>query len=93
MFLDQFVFSMEYRTYILFSKTLNRYYVGFTSDALSERLRKHNTNHKGYTGRVNDWEVVYFEVYASKQEAYAREREINSKKSRSYIERLVASAG
>jgi len=33
---------------------INGYYVGYTCDDLKERLRKHNTNHKGYTGRAND---------------------------------------
>ncbi|MEW4922622.1 GIY-YIG nuclease family protein [Algibacter sp. 2305UL17-15] len=84
---------MGHYTYILHSKEIDRYYVGFTSDALKERLRKHNTNHKGYTGKANDWVVVYFETYNSKKEAYAREREIKSKKSRDYIERLISSAG
>ena len=58
--------------------------------ALEERLKKHNTNHKGFTGRTNDWQVAYFETFETKQEAYARERQIKSKKSRTYIEQLIA---
>jgi putative endonuclease len=58
--------------------------------ALEERLKKHNTNHKGFTGRTNEWEVVYFEILDTKKAAYAREREIKSKKSRKYIEQLVS---
>ncbi|MFD2541303.1 GIY-YIG nuclease family protein [Lacinutrix gracilariae] len=76
-------------TYILYSRLLDRYYVGYTCDVLQERLRKHNTNHKGYTGKSNDWEIVCSENYASKTEAYSREREIKSKKSRKYIEYLI----
>ena len=76
-------------TYILFSKSIDRYYVGYTCNELEERLRKHNTNHKGYTGKSNDWEIVYSENYKSKTEAYSREREIKSKKSRKYIEHLI----
>ena len=56
---------------------------------LEERLKKHNTNHKGFTGKANDWEIAYFEVFNSKEQAYFREREIKSKKSRKYIEKLV----
>ncbi|MDX1270388.1 GIY-YIG nuclease family protein [Bizionia paragorgiae] len=33
-----------YLTYILYSDTLDRYYIGYTGDLLIERLRKHNTN-------------------------------------------------
>jgi putative endonuclease len=76
-------------TYILFSKTINSYYVGYTCNDLSERLRKHNTNHKGFTGRANDWIKVYSENHQSKTEAYARERYIKSRKSRLYIEELI----
>ncbi|WP_299336763.1 GIY-YIG nuclease family protein [uncultured Psychroserpens sp.] len=76
-------------TYILFSETIDTYYVGYTCDDLIERLRKHNTNHKGYTGRANDWKVVYSETFVSKTEAYKREREIKSKKSRVYIKWLI----
>ncbi|MDG5491533.1 GIY-YIG nuclease family protein [Psychroserpens sp. SPM9] len=77
-------------TYILYSESIDRYYVGYTCDELEERLRKHNTNHKGYTGQTNDWRIVYKESYNSKSEAYARERFIKQKKSRHFIERLIA---
>ncbi|MDC7993475.1 GIY-YIG nuclease family protein [Altibacter sp. HG106] len=76
-------------TYILFSKTLNTYYVGHTGEVVSERLRKHNTHHKGFTGKVNDWKLVYTEIFQTKKEAYLREREIKAKKSRVYIETLL----
>jgi putative endonuclease len=42
---------MNYFLYILFSEKLNGYYVGYT-DNLEEILRKHLTNHKGYTARA-----------------------------------------
>jgi putative endonuclease len=45
--------------YILYSKFKNKYYIGYTSDELEERIRRHNTNHKGYTGGVGDWVLVY----------------------------------
>ncbi|MDP1799991.1 MAG: GIY-YIG nuclease family protein [Bacteroidota bacterium] len=35
--------------YILFSPTKDKYYVGHTGDDLVERIRKHNSNHKGFT--------------------------------------------
>ncbi|RRO17171.1 GIY-YIG nuclease family protein [Flavobacteriaceae bacterium 14752] len=81
---------MNCYTYILYSITLDKYYVGHSCIALEERLKKHNTNHKGYTGKTNDWEVVYFEIFDSKKEAYSREREIKSKKSKKHITKLIA---
>jgi len=80
---------MTFYTYILYSQAIDRYYVGYTGDVLNERLRKHNTNHKGYTGRTNDWVIVYTESYNSKAKVYAREREIKKQKSRIYIEDLI----
>ncbi len=84
---------MIYIVYILYSKTINRYYVGYTGDDIEERLRKHNTNHKGYTGKTDDWEIMYTESYTSKTEAMQRELKIKKRKSRKYIEELIRSAG
>ncbi|MBC7937769.1 MAG: GIY-YIG nuclease family protein [Rhizobacter sp.] len=47
--------------YILFSASLNKCYIGHTGDSLQERLRKNNTNHKGFTGAKGDWKIVYYE--------------------------------
>jgi putative endonuclease len=76
-------------TYILYSKLIDHYYIGYTCDDLKERLRKHSTNHKGFTGRSHDWIVVYKKSFENKTEAYAFERLIKSKKSRKYIEQLI----
>ncbi|MEY5047552.1 MAG: hypothetical protein RLZZ175_911 [Bacteroidota bacterium] len=73
-----------YFFYILYSTSNDKYYVGHTSN-LVERLRKHNSNHKGFTGNINDWKVVYSEQYSSKSEAFAREREVKAWKSRKRI--------
>ncbi len=57
-----------YFVYILYSQIKDRYYVGYTSDDLQERLRKHNSNHKGFTGGIRDWVVVYTETYSEKKD-------------------------
>ncbi|MBO9204550.1 MULTISPECIES: GIY-YIG nuclease family protein [Niastella] len=44
----------------VFSSTLDRYYIGHTGDDLSGRLRRHNSNHKGFTGNVGDWIIVLY---------------------------------
>ena len=74
--------------YILFSKSKNKYYIGSTSN-LEERIKKHNSNHKGFTGNTNDWEVVYSEKFESTQEARLRESQIKKWKSRVMIEKLM----
>jgi putative endonuclease len=81
----------KYCFYVLYSLSSDKYYIGHTGD-MEERLRKHNTGHKGYTGRFNDWEVVYSEVFESKELAYKRERQVKGWKSRKKIEKLVEAA-
>ncbi|AWG21586.1 excinuclease ABC subunit C [Flavobacterium faecale] len=76
--------------YILFSKLIDQYYVGYTSMELKERLRRHLSSHKGYTGRAKDWEVIYFESFDEKTSAILREQEIKKWKSRIKIEALYS---
>ena len=76
--------------YILFSNKAGKFYIGHTTEPAEVRLRKHNANHSGFTGKFNDWEIVYQETFPSKQLAYAREREVKSWKSRVRIEKLIS---
>jgi putative endonuclease len=80
---------MYFTTYILYSKQADKYYIGFTGDDINERLRKHNTNHKGFTGKFDDWVVVYSEIFLEKGLAMNREKEIKNWKSRKMIEKLI----
>jgi putative endonuclease len=82
---------MEALFYILFSASSNKYYIGHTTEPIQERVRKHNSNHKGFTGKAGDWIVVYTELHHSKSEAYSREREVKGWKSRKMIEKLIGS--
>jgi putative endonuclease len=77
-----------YFTYILFSVSRNRYYIGSTSN-LNERLLKHNTGHKGFTGKTMDWELKWFESFDTKRSSFQREKQIKSWKSRKMIEELI----
>ncbi len=78
-----------YTVYILYSPLKDRYYIGFTGDKMEERLRKHNTDHKGFTGKVADWKIVHTETYNLKPIAMLREREIKRWKSRKMLEKLI----
>ena len=79
---------MAYFFYILHSHQADKYYIGHTND-LKGRLRRHNTEHKGYTGKWSDWKVVHTEMYTDKQDAYKREREIKKWKSKLRIKKLI----
>ncbi len=74
--------------YILYSQSLDKYYIGSTSD-LNGRIRRHLSNHKGFTGNAKDWTLVYSERYSSHNEAIRREKEIKHWKSKLRIQKLI----
>ena len=78
-----------FQVYILYSPSKDRYYIGYTADILEERTRKHNSNHKGFTGKTGDWKLVYQESFALKELALEREQLIKGWKSRKMIEQLI----
>ena len=82
---------MSFTVYILHSKTKDKFYIGYTSDEIEERIRKHNSNHSGFTGGVGDWVLKYSEIYETKQEAMLREKTIKGWKSRKMIAKLIGS--
>ncbi|WP_251834110.1 GIY-YIG nuclease family protein [Kaistella pullorum] len=43
-----------YFCYILYSKSLDQFYIGHTGEELKERLRRHLSNHKGFTAKAKD---------------------------------------
>jgi putative endonuclease len=75
--------------YILYSALADRYYIGHTTEDITERLRKHNSNHKGFTGKFRDWKIAYTETYDDKSTAYRRECEVKGWKNRKRIEELI----
>jgi putative endonuclease len=76
--------------YILYSNSLDRYYVGYTN-SLDRRLSEHNRKKGKYTDNGIPWELVYTECYMTKKEAMQRERFIKSKKSKQFIVELIHS--
>ena len=77
-----------YYVYIIYSKKLNRYYIGYTEDFL-KRLVEHNSGISTYTSKANDWILKYIETHLNRLDAHRREMEIKGKKSRKYIEWLI----
>ena len=75
--------------YILYSEVLLKYYVGSTHGTIEERLRRHLSDHHGFTGKSKDWKVVYFEYYEEFALAYKREHEIKAWKSKVRIKKLI----
>ena len=81
---------MAFCVYILYSYTTNKYYVGHTHD-IEDRLFRHNAGRSKATKIGIPWELMYNEVWDTKSEAYQRELQIKSWKSRIMIEKLINS--
>jgi putative endonuclease len=75
--------------YILFSQSKNRYYIGSTQD-MDGRIRRHNSNHKVFTGNASDWKLCWQKDFVDKASALAYEKMIKGWKSRIMIEKLVS---
>ncbi|HHT22542.1 MAG TPA: GIY-YIG nuclease family protein [Bacteroidales bacterium] len=77
--------------YVLYSKKLNKFYVGATQEDLSERIAKHNYQSYGkhrFTAKASDWELFLFISTDDYAKAVRIERKIKSMKSSAYIRNL-----
>ena len=81
-----------YFLYILYSASLDQYYIGHTQN-IDDRLFRHNNSGSKSTKKANDWTVVYTETFDLRSEACSRELEIKKKKSRKYLQHLISSVG
>lgn len=57
---------------------------------MNARLDRHNKGFVISTRNKGPWKIVYFEKWRTKAEANRRELEIKSKKSKKYVEALIA---
>ncbi|MBK8291465.1 MAG: GIY-YIG nuclease family protein [Flammeovirgaceae bacterium] len=75
--------------YILYSKQIDRYYIGQTED-LSVRLNQHLTKvlPHSYTQLASDWEVFFTIDCDSRKQAVGIENHIKKMKSSQYIRNL-----
>ena len=81
-----FYFSMIYFIYIIFSESIDKFYVGYSKDPWI-RLQQHNSNTGDkYTGRAKDWILkAVFEVSNIEGDAIKIERFIKKQKSRKLL--------
>ena len=80
-----------YQVYIIYSKSIDKYYVGYTNE-IDRRIKEHNRLKGKFTDRGIPWEIIYTESFKDKNDATKREAEIKAKKSRIYIENLINSS-
>jgi putative endonuclease len=80
---------LDYCVYVLYSKKINHFYIGVSSN-VEKRLLQHNSSFykKAYTTQSNDWEVYYKSICLKKELAMKIERHIKKMRNRSYLENL-----
>ena len=68
---------MKYYVYVIKSDE-GYYYTGMTED-LDRRLSEHNNKTKSFwTKRGTGWEIIYYEEFDTRQDAFKRERWMKS---------------
>ena len=58
-----------FTVYIIYSDTLKKYYTGFTTQSIDDRLAYHLGKHSGFTSKAKDWQVIYTIQKEEKSEA------------------------
>jgi putative endonuclease len=82
--------SLKFICYILYSKSIDGYYVGYTSN-IEERLKLHKNGYfggKSYTHKTSHWELFLVIPCESITHAMVLESRIKKMKSKIYIENL-----
>ncbi|MFC1612568.1 GIY-YIG nuclease family protein [Patescibacteria group bacterium] len=76
-------------TYILYSKKLNKFYIGSAKN-LRKRLQEHNTKKVSFTSRGLPWILVYYSAFIYKEDALSEERFLKSGQGRERKKYLLA---
>ena len=79
---------MMYYTYILFSKKLNKYYVGHT-DNLEKRFEEHNRGKSKFSRFGTPSELVVDFEFSSKKDAAPYENRIKKRGCKRFLERII----
>ena len=75
--------------YLLYSESLDKFYIGHTALDPTERLQKHLSNHDGFTAKAKDWKIVFTKEFETKALAYAEERRLKKLKSKTTLKKLA----
>lgn len=82
-----------FSVYVLYSKTHNKIYIGYTAD-LADRFLSHNEKAtKGYTLKFRPWVIAFHEEFLTKAEAMKREKELKSSRGRDYVWNKIETLG
>ncbi|MHB1686583.1 MAG: GIY-YIG nuclease family protein [Ignavibacteriaceae bacterium] len=79
---------MNFCTYILFSQTVNKYYIGSTNNIL-RRLDEHNSRQTSSTKAGVPWKIIFMKEFVLKSDAIKLEYKLKKMKSRKYLEWFI----
>ena len=68
---------MSYYVYILYSKTLNRYYKGYSND-VEDRLKRHNSGYETYTSKGVPWQLKLVLIKSTERKAIQLEKKLKN---------------
>jgi putative endonuclease len=78
-----------FTVYVLYSKSYDKIYIGFTSD-LEQRLLSHNElGKKGWTIKFRPWHLIHTEEFPLKSDAMKREKQLKTATGRNFIWSLI----
>ena len=72
--------------YILFSNSINKFYVGYTSN-LDLRLEQHNDALSKFSKSGIPWKIIHYFTTDNKTEAIILEKKIKKNGAKRYLER------
>ena len=77
--------KMVFKTYILWSSSLQKFYVGSTNN-LEDRLLRHNSGQGKFTSKEMPWIVIWSCDCVDRKEAFNLESKIKSRGIRRFLE-------
>ena len=79
---------MKYFVYILYSASINKYYIGHTND-LARRIYEHDLGKEKFTKKGIPWEMKFSCSFDLNTDAIKEERRLKKCKSRKYLENYM----
>ena len=76
---------MNFKVYILWSDSLQKFYVGSTNNA-EDRLLRHNAGYEKYTSKGKPWKLIHEIACIDRKEAYNLEMKIKARGIRRYLD-------
>ena len=78
----------KFETYILYSSSLRKYYVGQT-DNFGKRFIEHNSGQSKYTKTGVPWNLVWKKEFPTRSEAVRLETHIKNRGAQRYLDSIV----